>query len=445
MGRGTGDLQRIALHSLRDVFTMRNFTDLVRIEAGDDWCHGGGAPSPAAGRDQSPVSLKNQMSKMPKKSPGRNLVKSPKTSAPSQIDFDVVLGLIDAARKRVFARVNNELVSLYWQIGEYISDRVSGEGWGRGTVDALAGYVQARLPGVTGYSASNLWRMRQFFETYRHEPKLAPLVRELSWTNNLLILSRCKRVEEREFYLRLSHREKWDKRELERQLAGALFERTVLSPPILAPAVRELYPAAADVYRDTYLLEFLELPKTHSEADLHAGLVEKLRQFLTELGRDFCYVRSQYPLQVGGRDFAVDLLFFNRALNCLVAIELKIDEFQPEHLGKLEFYLEALDRDVRKPHERPSIGVLLCATKDHEVVEYALSRAMSPALVAEYQTRLPDKKLLQAKLHEFYQQAESQAAASTDIAIEPRAESNSRGSKKRRPQGKKALQNRRKK
>jgi hypothetical protein len=133
------------------------------------------------------------------------------------------------------------------------------------------------------------------------------------------------------------------------------------------------------------------------------------REILIELGRDFCFAGSQFTLQVGGRDFAVDLLFFHRGLQCLVAIELKIEEFQPEHLGKLEFYLEALDRDVKKPHEQPSIGVLLCATKDHEVVEYALSRAVSPALVAQYQTRLPDKKLLQAKLHEFYEQAESQA------------------------------------
>jgi hypothetical protein len=172
--------------------------------------------------------------------------------------------------------------------------------------------------------------------------------------------------------------------------------------------VAELYPDAATVFKDSYLLEFLDLPTPHGEADLQRGLVEKLKQFLIELGRDFCFIGSQYPLQVGGRDFAIDLLFFNRALNCLVAIELKIDEFQPEYLGKLEFYLESLDRDAKKPHEQPSIGLLLCATKDHEVVEYALSRAVSPALVAEYETKLPDKKLLQAKLHEFYQLAEEQ-------------------------------------
>jgi hypothetical protein len=166
-----------------------------------------------------------------------------------------------------------------------------------------------------------------------------------------------------------------------------------------------LHPDAAAVFKDAYLVEFLDLAAHHSEADLQRALIEQLKQFLIELGCDFCFIGSQYPLQVGRRDFAIDLLFFNRALNCLVAIELKIEEFQPEHLGKLEFYLEALDRNVRKPHERPSIGVLLCATRDHEVVEYALSRAMSPALVAEYQTHLPDKSLLQAKLHEFYELA----------------------------------------
>src|SRR5262249_49622299 len=138
------------------------------------------------------------------------------------------------------------------------------------------------------------------------------------------------------------------------------------------------------------------------------ALIEQLKQFLIELGRDFCFIGSQYPIQVGGRDFALDLLFFNRALNCLVAFEIKVIEFEPEHLGKLQFYLEALDRDVKKPHEQPSIGLPLSAAKNHEVVEYALSGTMPPALVAEYQTRLPDKKLLQAKLHEFYELANVQ-------------------------------------
>lgn len=327
---------------------------------------------------------------------------------PSDADFDQVLGLIDAAKTRALAVVNTTLIDLYWAIGEYISRKIADDGWGTGTVEALAGAIRRRHPTLSGYSARNLWRMSQFFETYRGRSKLAPLVRALSWTHNLLIMSRCKREEEREFYLQLCLRERWGKRELERQLAGALFERTVLSRAKLSPAVAEMHPDAGAVFKDSYLVEFLDLPGDHSEGDLERGLIEHLKQFLIELGRDFCFVGSQYPLQVGGRDFALDLLFFNRALNCLVAFELKVDEFQPEHLGKLEFYLEALDRDVKNPHEGPSIGVLLCATKDREIVEYALSRAMSPALVAEYQTRLPDKRLLQAKLHEFYELARQQ-------------------------------------
>jgi predicted nuclease of restriction endonuclease-like (RecB) superfamily len=335
------------------------------------------------------------------------------TAAPSQADFDIVLGLIDAARARALAAANTALIDLYWALGEHLSRRVQDDGWGKGTVQALAEYIQRRKPNARGFSASNLWRMMQVFETYRDRPKLAALLRELSWSHNLAILSRCKRDEEREFYMRLAIRERWQFRELQRQLAGALFERTVLAPARLSEPLRESHPDATAVFKDTYLLEFLELPPRHSEADLQRALVEQLKQFLIELGRDFCYVGSEYPLQVGGRDFALDLLFFNRALNALVAFEIKVDEFQPEHLGKLEFYLEALDRDVRKPHEQPSIGVLLCATKNHEVVEYALSRAASPALVAEYQTRLPDKSLLQAKLHEFYELARERAALPT--------------------------------
>lgn len=338
-------------------------------------------------------------------------------------DFDEVLGLIEGARGRALAAVNKELIDLYWTIGEYISRKIAAGAWGQGTVEALAEHIQRRLPSTRGFSASNLWRMRQFYQTYHDAPKLAPLVRELSWTNNLLIMSRCKRQEEREFYLRRSQAERWGKRELQRQLNGALFERMVLSPATFSSALRGVHPEVGAMFKDSYLLDFLALPPMHSEADLQRALVEQLKQFLIELGRDFCFIGSYYTIQVGGKDFEIDLLFFHRALTCLVAFELKIEEFQPEHLGKLEFYLEALDRDVKKAHERPSIGVLLCASKDHEVVEYALSRAVSPTLVAEYQTRLPDKKLLQAKLHEFYELAQQQATfpvAAAKNATRPR-------------------------
>jgi len=369
------------------------------------------------------------MSKAPKKGTKQRIARQVTADPPSQADFDEVLRLIDAAKVRAVSAVNTTLIELYWSIGQYINRKTAEEGWGKGTVEALAETIKRRYPTIRGYSAQNLWRMRQFFETYRDQPKLSTLLRELSWTHNLLILGKSKRAEEREFYLRLACAQKWSSRELERQLDGALFERVALSPTKLSPPLRELHPNAATVFKDSYLVEFLDLPPEHSEDDLQRGLVEQLKKFLIELGRDFCYVGSQYPIQVGGRDFALDLLFFNRALNCLVAIELKVVEFEPEHLGKLQFYLEALDRDVKKPHEQPSIGVLLCATKNHEVVEYALSRAMSPALVSEYQTRMPDKKLLQAKLHEFYELAQEQAAMPT---IEDKKPATSQSAKPRK-------------
>lgn len=328
----------------------------------------------------------------------------PKATAVSPVEgaFDEIVELIRAARQQAVRAVNTELIELYWRIGDYLHRKIESDGWAKGTVVQLAAYIAQREPGLRGFSPQNLWRMRQFFVAYRDDPKLSPLLRELPWSSNLHILSRSKRPEEREFYLRMATQNRWPVREVARQIDGALFERAVLSPPKLSTALRELHPAAAGHFKDAYLLEFLAVPSEHSEADLHQSLLRNLGRFLAELGRDFCYIGSEYPVQVGGQDFALDLLFFHRGLNCLLAIELKVTGFQPEYLGKLGFYLEALDRDARKPHENPAIGLLLCASKDSEVVEYALSRTLSPALIAEYQTQLPDKKLLAAKLHEFY-------------------------------------------
>ena len=319
-------------------------------------------------------------------------------------DFEEILDLIQSARHRAFQAANLELIELYWNVGAYVSRKAASDGWGKGTVEQLSAYIQKRQPGIRGFSASNIWRMRQFHETYRAQPKLATLLRELPWSSNLHILNKAKLPEEREFYLRMALHQGWQVREVARQIDASLFERTVLTPPKLSTLLRELHPAAGEVFKDAYMLEFLGLPDEHSESDLHSGLVRHLRRFISELGRDFCFIGSEHPIQVGGRDFSLDLLFFNRSLNCLVAFELKIEEFQPAHLGQLNFYLEALDRDVKKPHENPSVGVLLCKSKDAEVVNYALSRSMSPALIAQYKTKLPDRALLQRKLHEFYEQ-----------------------------------------
>lgn len=317
-------------------------------------------------------------------------------------DFAEITRLIDSARQRAYQVVNTTLIELYWQVGAYLSGKIAAAEWGEGVVDQLAQHIASTQPGLKGFTRRNLFRMRQFYEIYHAQKKAAPLVRQLPWTHNLIILSRSKRPEEREFYLTMAVQERWSKRELERQYDTALFERVVLSPAKVSPLVTQSHPGAASVFKDSYLVEFLDLPAAHLESDLQHGLLAQLKQFLLELGRDFCFIGSEYPLQVGKQDFALDLLFFHRGLNSLVAIELKTTRFSPEHLGQLNFYLEALDRDHKKPHENPAIGLLLCASKDDEVVEYALSRSLSPALVAQYQTQLPDKKLLQAKLHEFY-------------------------------------------
>ncbi len=323
--------------------------------------------------------------------------------SPLEAAFAEVVSLIEQARKRAYQAVNTELVNLYWQVGKYISKKLETAEWGDGVVDQLARHLAQTLPGLRGFTRRNLFRMRQFYEAYSGNKKVTPLVTQLSWTHNLIILTQSKRPEEREFYLRMAIRERWGKRELEKQFHLALFERAVLHPPKVSPVVRQIHGEAVNsMLKDSYFFEFLDLPVPHTEDDLHRGLLARLKNFLIELGRDFCFVGSEYPVQVGGRDFTLDLLFFHRGLNCLVAIELKVGRFEPEYLGKLEFYLEALDRDHRKAHENPAIGVLLCASKDSEVVEYALSRTLSPALIAEYQTQLPDKKLLAAKLHEFY-------------------------------------------
>jgi predicted nuclease of restriction endonuclease-like (RecB) superfamily len=342
--------------------------------------------------------------KKPSRSPQPEPEQAPRVLAapPEEQTFAEVVEMIQTARERALATVNIALIDLYWKVGEYISRKLETAAWGEGVVDELARYIQRHHPNLRGFTRRNLFRMRQFFEAYKEQENVSALLAQLPWTHHLIILGQSKRPEECEFYIRLATRERWGKRELERQLRAAAFERAVLSPAKVSPVVAQMHPEALGVFKDSYMVEFLELPREYSENDLHHGLVHRLKDFLIELGRDFCFVGSEYPLQVGNRDFVLDLLFFHRGLNCLCAIELKVGRFEPEHLGKLNFYLEALDRDVRKPHEGPSIGVLLCASKDDEVVEYALSRSLSPTLIAEYQTQLPDKKLLQAKLHELY-------------------------------------------
>ncbi len=315
--------------------------------------------------------------------------------------FSDIIQLIKQSRTNAIKAVNAELINLYLKIGEYISKKIEQSEWGDSVVTELANFIQTQEPEIKGFSDKNIWRMKQFYETYKDFPKLSPLVREISWTNNLLIFSRCKTIEEMEFYLKYVKQENYSKRELDRQISASLFERTMIGNSKLSPVVRESKRDLSNTFKDSYIFEFLNLPEPHSESELKRGLVSQMKSFILELGKDFLFIAEEYKLQVGNSDFYIDLLFFHRGLQCLVAFELKADKFKPDHLGQLNFYLEALDRDVKKQNENPSIGVLLCKDKDSEVVEYALSRSLSPTMVSEYKTQLPDKKLLEQKLHEL--------------------------------------------
>lgn len=318
-----------------------------------------------------------------------------------QPQFTEILSLIKAAQQKVVTTANQELIKLYWSIGKYISEHLATSEWGQKTVEQLSTFIQTQEPGIKGFEKRNLYRMRQFYETYTNSKIVSSLLTQLSWTHHSILISRCKTEAERLFYLELAVTERYSTRELDRQISSGIFERTCLADTKLAQVIHPK--PLAGVFRDSYILDFLNLPPNHSENDLKTALVYCLKDFILELGRDFTFLGQEYRLQVGNSDFFVDLLFFHRELQCLVAFELKVDKFRPEYLGQLEFYLEALDRDLKKPHENPSIGVLLCRDKDDEVVEYALSRSVSPTVVAEYEIKLIPKEVLRRKLNEFYE------------------------------------------
>lgn len=314
-------------------------------------------------------------------------------------DFSKLITIIDDARSRALKAVNAELIQMYWDVGACLSDLCAQSEFGDGIIDQIASFIARENPNIKGFNRRGLYRMKQFYEAYRGDEFVSPLVTQISWTNHLLILSGCKSREERHFYLALCAREQYSKRELERQINSAYFERYMLSRT--KPISQRVPGDVRDSILDTYVLEFLDLPDVFSERNLRKAIIANLKQFILEFGKDFTLVGEEYRVQVGNTDFFIDLLFYNRALSCLVPIELKLGKFRPEHIGQINFYLEALDRDVRKPNENPSVGVILCASKDDAVVEYALSRSISPTLVSDYQLCLPDKQLLQNKLREL--------------------------------------------
>lgn len=320
------------------------------------------------------------------------------------INFNEIAQMIEFRRNNAYKKVNEELISLYWDFGQYISEKVNDSNWGSKIVDKLEEFMKREYPGLKGFNKRGIYRMKQFYETYKNNSIVSPLVTQISWTNNLLILSGTKTMEEKEFYIRMCIKNNYTKRELDRQINSGYFQRYMLSNGKANQSVIKVegegdYPNTRIL--DTYSLEFLDLPNEYSEKDLKKSVILNMKNFILEIGKDFTYVGEEYRVQVGNEDFYIDLLFYNRALSCLVAFELKIGKFRPEYISKMDFYLEALDRQEKKENENPSVGVILCASKDEKVVEYAMSRSLSPTMVSEYTLKLIDKKLLENKLREI--------------------------------------------
>lgn len=321
------------------------------------------------------------------------------TQIVSQNNFNDIINIIEQSKSRALKAVNAEMINMYWQIGKYLSGLCENSSFGDKVVDEVAAYIAKENPDIKGFNRRGLYRMKQFYELYKDDEFVSTLLTQINWSNHLLIMSGAKSAEERHFYMQACIKERYSYRELERQMDSALYQRFTLSSK--KPLPKSVPAAARKSILDSYVLEFLDLPEQFSENNLKKAIIGNLKKFILEFGKDFTFVGEEYRVQVGGQDFYIDLLFYNRALSCLVPIELKIGKFKPEHIGQINFYLEALDRDVKKPNENPSVGVILCASKDDAVVEYALSRSLSPTMVADYTLQLPDKKLLEEKLREI--------------------------------------------
>ena len=302
---------------------------------------------------------------------------------------------IRSAQYAALKTVNTELVGLYWDIGRMIVERQAGSTWGKSIVQQLAGDLQHEFPGIGGFSASNLWRMKAFYEIYRNMEKLAPLVREIGWSHNIVILERCSDPLEREFYIRMTRKFGWSKNVLIHQIENQSYEKSLLGQTNFDQALTpELRAQAKLAVKDEYTFDFLELGEEHSERELEWALLAKIEDFLREMGGMFAFMGSQYRLEVDQKEYFIDLLLFHRRLRCLVAIELKIGEFQPEFVGKMQFYLRALDRQVRQEDENHSIGIIFCKEKSRTIVEYTLHDARKPIGVATYTiTRTLPKEL----------------------------------------------------
>jgi predicted nuclease of restriction endonuclease-like (RecB) superfamily len=293
---------------------------------------------------------------------------------------------IRSAQYAALKAVNHELIALYWDIGRLIVERQQTADWGKSVVEQLAQDIQSEFPGISGFSVRNLWNMRNFHLTYSQDAKLQPLVAEIGWTHNLVILEKCKDDLEREFYLRMTRKFGWTKNVLIHQIENQTYQKTLLNQTNFDNTLTtEISQQAKLAIKDEYTFDFLELGDAHSERQLEQAILSRVQPFLQEMGGMFTFVGSQYRLTVAGQEYFLDLLLYHRHLKCLIAIELKVGEFLPEYVGKMQFYLAVLDDTVRLPDENPAIGIILCKTKDRTIVEYALRESNKPIGVTTYQ------------------------------------------------------------
>lgn len=318
---------------------------------------------------------------------------------------------IRTARIKASQAVNRELITLYWDLGKRIVEEQEKVGWGKSVVEQLSQDLRAEFPGTAGFSARNLWDMRRFYAEYRHLPNLRQSVAEIPWGQNLVILNKVKDPAAREYYLRATSEMGWSRTVLEMQIESDAYQRHVTAPK--QHTFAEHLPAslaeqADQAMKDVYALDFLGITKPVVEREIERRMVNQIRDVLLELGKGFTFIGNQYRVTLGDKEYVIDLLFFHRGLRCLVAMELKVDEFKPEYAGKMNFYLGLLNDYVRLPEENPSIGIILCRTRDRVTVEYALRDVNKPIGVAKYtltrelpmelSTELPNVDELEARI-----------------------------------------------
>lgn len=301
---------------------------------------------------------------------------------------------VRAAQYAALKAANTELVTLYWDIGRMILERQEGDSWGRSVVERLAADLRIEFPDARGFSARNIWNMRKFHIHYSKNPKLQPMVAEIGWSQNILILDRCEDDVEREFYLRATKKFGWTKAVLALNIEAGTYQKYLNNQTNFDFTVPEKVRSRAKLaVKDEYTFDLMEMGEEHSEKELERALISKVNRFLTEMGGVFTFAGSQYRIEVDGQEYFIDILLYHRHLKCLVAVELKVGDFMPEYIGKMQFYLAALDDLVKTPEENPSIGIVICKSKKRMIVEYSLRESKKPIGVSTYKVfkTLPDK------------------------------------------------------